>query len=73
MLQPPGLGWGFIIHCDMLKKPAPAQTALEMVTLGSLVPQDQLLGKINAVIDFSFILGLPGFIVPQRPPPLIRR
>ncbi|MFK3688645.1 transposase, partial [Agrobacterium tumefaciens] len=39
----------------MLKKPAPEQTALEMVTLDSLVPQDHLLRKIDAVIDFSFI------------------
>ncbi|MEL4376968.1 transposase, partial [Brucella cytisi] len=39
----------------MLKKPAPSQTALEMVTLDSLVPKDHLLRKIDAVIDFSFI------------------
>ncbi|MFC5446627.1 IS1182 family transposase [Rhizobium halophytocola] len=39
----------------MLKKPAPEQTALEMVTLNSLVPKDHLLRKIDAVIDFSFI------------------
>ena len=39
----------------MLKKPAPEQTALEMVTLDGLVPQDHLLRKIDAVIDFSFI------------------
>lgn len=39
----------------MLKKPSPAQTALEMVTLDSLVPKDHLLRKIDAVIDFSFI------------------
>jgi len=39
----------------MLKKPAPEQTALEMVTLDSLVPKDHLLRKIDAVIDFSFI------------------
>lgn len=39
----------------MLKKPAPEQTALEMVTLDSLVPKDHLLRKIEAVIDFSFI------------------
>jgi transposase len=39
----------------MLKKPAPAQTALEMVTLEGLVPSDHLLRKIDAVIDFSFI------------------
>jgi transposase len=39
----------------MLKKPSPEQTALEMVTLDSLVPKDHLLRKIEAVIDFSFI------------------
>ncbi|MBB3919004.1 hypothetical protein GGQ65_006517, partial [Rhizobium fabae] len=31
-----------MIHWDMLKKPAPTQTALEMVTLDSLVPKDHL-------------------------------
>ena len=39
----------------MLKKPGPAQTALEMVTLEQLVPADHLLRKIDAAIDFSFI------------------
>lgn len=39
----------------MMKKPAPEQTALEKVTLDSLVPKDHLLRKIDAVIDFSFI------------------
>lgn len=39
----------------MLRDPSPEQTALEMVTLESLVPQDHLLRKIEAVIDFSFI------------------
>ena len=39
----------------MLKKPAPEQNALETVTLDSLVPQDHLLRKIDAAIDFSFI------------------
>jgi transposase len=39
----------------MLKKPTPQQTALEIVTLESLVPPDHLLRKIDAVIDFSFI------------------
>lgn len=42
----------------MLKKPTPEQTALEMVTLDSLVPKDHLLRKIDAVIDFSFIHDL---------------
>ncbi|MGG6894016.1 IS5/IS1182 family transposase, partial [Rhizobium sp. BR 315] len=39
----------------MLKKPCAEQTALEMVTLDSLVPRDHLLRKIDAVIDFTFI------------------
>ncbi len=39
----------------MLKKPAPEQTALEIVTLEGLVPKDHLLRKIDEVIDFSFI------------------
>jgi transposase len=39
----------------MLKKPGPEQTALEMVTLESLVPQDHLLRKVEAAIDFSFV------------------
>lgn len=39
----------------MLKKPGPQQTELEMVSVESLVPQDHLLRKIEAVIDFSFI------------------
>lgn len=42
----------------MLRKPSPEQTALEMVTLESLVPKDHLLRKIDAVIDFSFIHDL---------------
>ncbi|PQA72773.1 IS5/IS1182 family transposase, partial [Brucella oryzae] len=39
----------------MLKKPAAAQTALEMVTLDHLVPKDHLLRNIDAVMDFSII------------------
>ena len=42
----------------MLKKPAPEQTALEIVTLDGLVPKDHLLRKIDAVIDFSFVHSL---------------
>lgn len=42
----------------MLRKPAPEQTVLEMVTLEGLVPKEHLLGKIDAVIDFSFIHDL---------------
>ncbi|MDH6269740.1 hypothetical protein M2360_005169 [Rhizobium sp. SG_E_25_P2] len=37
----------------MLRKPTLQQTALEIVTLDGLVPKDYLLGKIDAVIDFS--------------------
>ncbi|MDN6888450.1 IS5/IS1182 family transposase, partial [Variovorax sp. CAN2819] len=39
----------------MLKSPTPAQQELEMVTLEMLVPQDHLLRKIDAAVDFEFI------------------
>lgn len=55
----------------MLKKPEPQQTALEMVSLESLVPKDHLLRKIDAVIDFSFIHDrVAGLYCPDngRPP-----
>lgn len=39
----------------MLKKPTAAQQELEMVTLEMLVPQDHLLRKIDAAVDFEFI------------------
>ena len=55
----------------MLRKPGPEQTALEMVTLEGLVPQDHLLRKIDAVIDFSFIHDrVAGLYCPDngRPP-----
>jgi transposase len=39
----------------MLKKPTVQQTAIEMVTLETLVPSDHLLRRIDATIDFSFI------------------
>lgn len=39
----------------MLKKRAPHQTELKMVTLDSLVSSDHLLRKIDSVIDFGFI------------------
>lgn len=42
----------------MLKKPTAEQTAIEMVTLDTLVPKDHLLRRIDAVIDFSFIHDL---------------
>lgn len=60
-----------MIHWDMLKKPAPEQTALEIVTLEQLVPKDHLLRKIDAVIDFSFIHDrVAGLYCPDngRPP-----
>lgn len=55
----------------MLKKPAPEQTALEIVTLDQLVPKDHLLRRIDAVIDFSFIHDrVAGLYCPDngRPP-----
>lgn len=39
----------------MLKVPSPQQFELEMVTLDELVPQNHLLSKIDATLDFSFI------------------
>lgn len=56
----------------MLKKPAPEQTAIEMVTLDSLVPPDHLLRKIDAAIDFSFIhdLTAPLYCADNGRPPL---
>jgi transposase len=55
----------------MLKKPSPEQTAIEMVCLDGLVPQDHLLRKVDAVIDFSFIHDrVAGLYCPDngRPP-----
>lgn len=39
----------------MLKSPSAEQTALEIVTVEELVPNDHLLRRIDAVVDFSFI------------------
>lgn len=55
----------------MLKKPGPQQTELELVSVESLVPQDHLLRKIEAVLDFSFIHDrVAGLYCPDngRPP-----
>jgi len=55
----------------MLRKPSPEQTAIELVSLDSLVPKDHLLRKIDAVIDFSFIHDrVAGLYCPDngRPP-----
>ena len=56
----------------MLKRPAPEQTALEMVTLDQLVPADHLLRKIEHAIDFSFIhdLTAPLYCADNGRPPL---
>ena len=56
----------------MLKRPAPEQTALEMVRLDELVPADHLLRKIDRVIDFSFIhdLTAPLYCPDNGRPPL---
>lgn len=56
----------------MLKRPAPEQTALEMVTLEQLVPAGHLLRKIDKVIDFSFIhdLTAPLYCADNGRPPL---
>src|ERR1700746_524494 len=55
----------------MLRTPSPQQTALEIVSLEGLVPQEHLLRKIDAVIDFSFIHDrVAGLYCPDngRPP-----
>jgi transposase len=39
----------------MLKKPESEQAELELVSIGSLVPEKHLLRKIDATVDFSFI------------------
>ncbi|RUZ78796.1 IS1182 family transposase [Mesorhizobium sp. M7A.F.Ca.US.006.01.1.1] len=56
----------------MLKRAAPEQTALEMVTLDQLVPADHLLRKIDRVIDFTFIhdLTAPLYCPDNGRPPL---
>ncbi|WP_095090332.1 IS1182 family transposase [Mesorhizobium sophorae] len=56
----------------MLKRPAPEQTALEIVTMDQLVPADHLLRKIDLVIDFSFIhdLTAPLYCADNGRPPL---
>jgi len=56
----------------MLKRPAPEQTALEMVTLDQLVPVDHLLRKIDRAIDFGFIhdLTAPLYCPDNGRPPL---
>ena len=56
----------------MLRRAEPEQTAIEMVMLEELVPQDHLLRKIDAVIDFSFIhdLTAPLYCADNGRPPL---
>lgn len=39
----------------MLKEPAPQQYQFEMVTLDELVPEEHLVRKVDAAIDFEFI------------------
>ncbi|EJW12667.1 putative transposase-related protein [Rhodovulum sp. PH10] len=39
----------------MLRKPAPSQTGLEIVTLEELVPKDHLLRRIGAAEDLTLI------------------
>jgi transposase len=56
----------------MLKRPAPEQTALEIVTLDELVPAEHLLRKIERAIDFTFIhdLTAPLYCPDNGRPPL---
>jgi hypothetical protein len=39
----------------MLKKPTPMHHELETVTLEELAPEDHLLRKIDAAVDFEFV------------------
>ncbi|MCR5946780.1 transposase [Salmonella enterica subsp. houtenae] len=39
----------------MLREPSPQQYQFETVTLDELVPEDHLVRKIDATIDFEFI------------------
>ncbi len=39
----------------MLKEPSPHQYQFETITLDELVPEDHLVRKIDAAIDFEFI------------------
>jgi transposase len=39
----------------MLKKAAVPQEEMEFVSIGTLVPDDHLLRKIDAAVDFEFI------------------
>jgi hypothetical protein len=50
----------------MLKRKTTQQSGLELVTIETLVPANNLLRKMNKAIDFSFILGQGGA-------PLLRR
>jgi transposase len=55
----------------MLNRPGFSQTQIEMVTLDQLVPNDYLLRKIDAAVDFSFIHDrVAGLYCPEngRPP-----
>jgi transposase len=56
----------------MLQRPGPTQTTLEIVTLEELVPQDHLLRRIDAAVDFSFIhdLTAPLYCADNGRPPL---
>ncbi len=64
LLTKPWLLPGFLIHSAMLRQATPDRTALEMVTLDSLVPKDHLPRKFDAVIEFwSFMAVSRGFAV----------
>jgi hypothetical protein len=39
----------------MLKKPEMQQEELELVSIAALVPEQHLLRKVDAAVDFSFI------------------
>jgi hypothetical protein len=55
-------GGGFFDSVVHASQSVAATDALEMVSLDDLVPKDHLLRKIDGVIDFSFMDGLPDFV-----------
>jgi transposase len=56
----------------MIRRPAPVQISLEIVSLDQLVPAGHLLRKIEASVDFSFIhdLTAPLYCADNGRPPL---
>ena len=47
----------------MTKNPSNEREQLEMLTIDPLVPNNHLVRKLEAAIDFSFIYPLEGFVL----------